>query len=98
MVRNLPEQAMAMFRWEEYGKALITSLGFDHTNWVKSEEDVKQEEQERQQAEQQMQMQQGVMQGAQEIAMQGAQQAAQQDIQQTGGEGMMELAQEMGLG
>ena len=98
MVRNLPEQAMAMFRWEEYGKALITSLGFDHTNWVKSEEDVKQEEQERQQAEQQMQMQQGMMQGAQEIAMQGAQQAAQQDIQQTGGEGMMELAQEMGLG
>lgn len=43
MVRNLPEQAAAMFRWEEYGKSLVSALGFDPRNWVKQEEEVQQQ-------------------------------------------------------
>ena len=94
MVRNLPEQAMAMFRWEEYGRALITSLGFDSSNWIKSEEDVKEEQRKMQEEQQQQQMQAGMMQQAQQLAGQ----AAQQDIQETGGENIAGLAQQMGIG
>ena len=94
MVRNLPEQAMAMFRWEEYGRALITSLGFDSNNWVKSEEEVKEEQRKMQEEQQQQQMQASVMQQAQQVAGQ----AAQKDIQETGGQGIAQVAQQMGLG
>ena len=45
MTRNLPEQAAALFRWEEYGRALVSALGFDPRNWVKTEEEVKAEAQ-----------------------------------------------------
>ena len=58
MVRNLPEQAMAMFKWDEYGKALITALGFAPDSWIKSEEEVKEEQMAMQQEQMNMQQQQ----------------------------------------
>jgi len=88
MVRNLPEQAMAMFKWDEYGRALISSLGFNADNWIKSEEIAKQEAKDQQQdminmeSEAQNRMMMNQMMG------QGVQQAATQDIEQTGGAGV----------
>ena len=40
MVRNLPPEALATFRWDAYASALITSLGFDPRMWIKSEEEI----------------------------------------------------------
>tara|TARA_R110001592_G_scaffold158191_2_gene389301 strand:+ start:22856 stop:24487 length:1632 start_codon:yes stop_codon:yes gene_type:complete len=57
MVRNLPEQVAMMFRWDEYGKALVTALGFDADNWVKNESEVKEEMMKQQQAMTAQQMQ-----------------------------------------
>lgn len=59
MVRNLPEQIAMMFKWDEYGKALVTALGFDADNWVKNEAEVREQMMEQQQmmAAQQMQQQ-----------------------------------------
>lgn len=70
MVRNLPEQAAALFQWEEYAKALIGALGFDPRNWVQSKEDLQAE-----QAQQQMQQMQ--MQAGANVAEQGLGAAAQ---------------------
>ena len=94
MVRNLPEQAMAMFRWEEYGRALITSLGFDSSNWVKSEEEIAEQKRAAQEEQQQQEVQSGMMQQVQQVAGQ----AAQQDLQENDGQGMAQMAQQMGLG
>ena len=62
MVRNLPESAAQMFKWDEYARSLVLSLGFDPVNWVKDEEDVMAEQQAAQQAQaksqQAMQMEQ----------------------------------------
>ena len=44
MVRNLPEPAAMSFRWDQYGRALITSLGFNADIWIKSEEQVREEQ------------------------------------------------------
>ena len=57
MVRNLPEHAAQMFKWDEYARSLVLSLGFDPSNWVKSEEDVMAEQQEMAQAQAQQQQQ-----------------------------------------
>ena len=94
MVRNLPEQAMAMFRWEVDGRALITSLGFDSNNWVKSEEEIAEQKRAAQEEQQQQEAQSGMMQQAQQVAGQ----AAQQDLQENDGQGMAQIAQQMGLG
>ena len=40
MMRNLPPEAVQHFKYEEYAKSLISSLGFDPRMWVKSEEEV----------------------------------------------------------
>jgi hypothetical protein len=82
MVRNLPEQAAASFRWDAYGKALITSLGFSPDEWVKAEEEVQQEmvAQQQQQMDMQTRQQQQLM--GQQAAMQAAQQQASQEMQQ----------------
>ena len=97
MVRNLPEQAMTMFKWDEYGRALITSLGFDSNMWVKSKDEIKEEEEAAQQQQMQSQVQQGAIDGVQGVAQGAMQQAAQQDIEQNEGAGMQEMAQQMGL-
>jgi hypothetical protein len=95
MVRNLPEAAAMMFRWDQYGKALITSLGFNSDIWIKSEEQVKEEQMKLAQA-------QGQMQSAQqnEVMMNQAvtgavAQAAQQDISDNGGAGIQQAMQQM---
>jgi hypothetical protein len=96
MVRNLPEQAAMSFKWDEYARALITSLGFDARNWVRSAEDIQRE----QMQQQQMMMQQQAMQsGGQAIS--GALgnlaiNAGQQDLAQTGGQGILNVLQNSG--
>jgi len=93
MVRNLPEQAAANFKWDAYASSLIQALGFDPRNWVKSEEEVKEEQAELEQQQMMAQMAQQVS-GA---VAGGVGAAAQQDIQETGGEGIAQAAAEMGL-
>ena len=82
---------MKTFKFEEYGRALITALGFDANNWIRTEEDIKAEQAEQQReamaAQQQMATQQAVT--------QGVSQAAMTDIQQTGGEGIQQAMQGM---
>ena len=87
MMRNLPEQAMAKFNFVEYGRALVTSLGFDANNWIKTDEEIRQEEQQAMQ--QQLAMQQQAQ--TQQAVTQGMQQAAMQDLQQTGGENVQQV-------
>jgi hypothetical protein len=81
MVRNLPPDAASSFKWEAYARALITSLGFDANNWVRSAEEIKKEKMEMAKAQQQMEMQK-MFAGAAAQAMGGA---AQQDLTNTGG-------------
>ena len=95
MIRNLPEAAAMMFRWDQYGKALITSLGFNADLWIKSEEQVREEQMKLAQA-------QGQVQSAQQNelminqAVTGAiAQAAQQDLTETGGAGIQQVMQQM---
>jgi hypothetical protein len=91
MVRNLPPEATASFKWESYARALITALGFDPDNWVKSEQQLKQEKMEMAKMQQQMEMQK-MFAGAAANAMGGA---AQQDLINTGGENIpTEMAQQ----
>jgi hypothetical protein len=91
MVRNLPPEATASFKWESYARALITALGFDPDNWVKSEQQLKQEKMEMAKMQQQMEMQK-MFAGAAANAMGGA---AQQDLINTGGENIPpEMAQQ----
>jgi len=75
MTRNLPEQAAAMFKWEEYAKALVAALGFDPRNWIQTEDEVQQKKL------QEMQQQAGIQAGAgaaQQAMGQAGAQAAQQ--------------------
>lgn len=95
MVRNLPEPAAMMFRWDEYGKALITALGFNSSIWVKSEEEVKQEQLELAQAQGQIQGAQQNQLAANQMAQQVMAQAAQQDLEQTGGAGIQQAMQQI---
>jgi hypothetical protein len=81
MVRNLPPEAASSFKWEAYARALITAMGFDANNWVRSAEEIKKEKMEMAKAQQQMEMQK-MFAGAAANAMGGA---AQQDLMNTGG-------------
>jgi hypothetical protein len=82
MVRNLPPEAAASFKWEEYARSLITSLGFDPQNWVRSREEIAAEQQALAAQQQKMEMQKIFAQNA--AGAMGA--AAQQDIMATGGQ------------
>ena len=97
MVRNLPPEAMAMFKWDAYGRALITALGFDANNWVKSEEEAKQEQMELAQAQGEMANQQQLQQQAGAAVVDTAAQAAQQDMMETGGANIQPAMEEMGM-
>jgi hypothetical protein len=72
MVRNLPPEAAQMFKWDEYGKSLISALGFDSRNWVKSEDDVKAEQQEMMQQQSALEVQGAAGQGVAQAVGQGA--------------------------
>ena len=89
MVQNLPPEAQSRFKWDEYATMMVSSLGFDPRNWVKSDEDIAAEQAQAQQQQMQMQMQQQAAQVA------GA--AAEQDIQQTGGQNVAAAAQQLGV-
>ena len=95
MVRNLPEPAAAMFRWDQYGKALITSLGFNSEIWIKSEEQVREEQMKIAQAQAQMQSAQQNELMMNQAVTGAVAQAAQQDIEQTGGAGIQQAMQQM---
>ena len=97
MVRNLPPQALQTFKWDSYATALISSLGFDARMWVKSAEQVAQEQQQQQQQAMQMQMQQQAGSAITNGAVNTAAQAAQQDIQQTGGQNIGAAMQQLGI-
>jgi hypothetical protein len=97
MVRNLPPQALQTFKWDSYSKALISSLGFDPRMWVKSEEEVRQEQQKLQAEAMQMQMQQQAGEAVSNGVINTAAQAAQEDLQTTGGQGIAQVAQQAGI-
>ena len=82
MVRNLPPEAIQHFRWDQYGMALISSLGFDPRNWVRNEQETDQRQMEMQQKAMEMQAQQAVAMGAAQGAGAGAGQVAQTGITQ----------------
>ena len=94
MVRNLPPEAQGSFKWGEYAKALVTALGFDARNWVISEEEKAAMQQQQAMMQQQQMMQQQMMQQAGNVAGE----AAMQDIQNTGGQGIAQVAQQLGIG
>mgnify|MGYP003146017975 CR=1 FL=1 len=91
MVRNLPEPALALFKWESYARALVTSVGFDANNWVKSEEEAKQQQMELAEAQQQIATQGQMKQGMGQMVTNAMGQAAAQDMEATGGEGIQEI-------
>jgi len=97
MVRNLPEQSYTAFKWDEYARALISSLGFDPRNWVRSEEDMMQQQMQMNQMKMQQQMQQQVGTTALSTAGAVAQEAATQDLQQTGGQNIQALLAQAGI-
>ena len=97
MVRNLPEQAMAMFRWDAYGRALISSLGFNSDNWIKSEDDAYQQQLQQQQDQAAIQGQAAQSQMMAQAVAETGQQAAMQDMEQTGGAGMEEMLAQLGM-
>jgi hypothetical protein len=90
MVRNLPEPALALFRWEEYARALVTAVGFDSKNWVKSEEEAKKQQMELAQAQQEIATQGQMKQGMGQMVTDSMSQAAAQDMEATGGAGIQE--------
>jgi hypothetical protein len=94
MVRNLPPEALKIFKWQEYARALILSLGFDPNNWVISREQIKKEEMEAAKAQQKMEIQK--MLASQAAATAGA--AAQQDLQATGGQNIPPEILNQGMG
>ena len=98
MVRNLPENAAGMFRWDQYGKALITSLGFNPELWVKSEEELKQEQMAMAEQQSKLRATEGREQMVNQAITGAAQQAAQQDLQETGGAGIQQVMQQMQQG
>jgi hypothetical protein len=98
MVRNLPEPAAMMFRWDEYGKALITALGFPSNNWIKSEDDVKREQMEIAQAQAQIEGGAQSQLAANQAATQIATEAAMNDMSETGGQGIQDVMAQMGMG
>jgi len=93
MVRNLPEQAAMMFKWDMYGRALITSLGFSPDSWIKGEDEVRAEAEEEQRRQMAMQAEQQQTMGVTDAVTQTAQQMAMQDIEQTGGQGIQQIMQ-----
>ena len=64
----------------------MTALGFDANNWIRTEQDVKEEQAEQQRQMMAMQQQQQAAAGV----AQGVTQAAMQDIEQTGGAGIQQ--------
>lgn len=97
MVRNLPPEALQSFKWEEYAKALITSLGFDSRNWVISAEEMEAKAQAAQAQAMQAQQAQAAQQTSNQIMANVGTQAAQMDLQQNGGAGIANVLSQQGV-
>ncbi|MBT60447.1 MAG: hypothetical protein CMA63_02695 [Euryarchaeota archaeon] len=93
MVRNLPPEAIKHFRWDQYGIALISSLGFDPRNWVRNETETDQRMMDQQQQMMEMQAQQAIAMGAAQGAGSAAGQVAQTGINNAA----MQLMQQGGM-
>ena len=98
MVRNLPEQAAMSFKWDEYARSLITALGYDARNWVRSAEEIREEQMQMDAQKAQMALQQQTGMAMANTAGNVMQQAATQDLQQNGGQNIMGLLQQAGIG
>ncbi len=94
MVKNLPPQALELFRWEEYAKSLITSIGFDSNNWIKSPEEAREEKMSMMKEQQDMQTQAGIQQQLAQQSAGAVGEMAAQDLQQTGGQGIQQVLQQ----
>ena len=97
MVRNLPPEALQAFKWEEYAKALISSLGFDSRNWVISEEEKNQKIQEEQARQAQATAQQQSQAASTQVMAAAGAKAAEMDLQQNGGQGIANVLQNSGV-
>ena len=93
MVRNLPPEAVQHFRWDQYGIALISSLGFDPRNWVRNEQETDERQMQQQQQAMEMQAKQAMAMGAAQGAGAGAGQVAQTGITQAA----MQMMQQGGM-
>jgi hypothetical protein len=96
MVRNLPPESLATFKWDEYARALITSLGFDSRNWVRGAEEIRAEQMQQQQMMLQMQQQQAMSQATAQAAGSAMTNAANMDLMQTGGQGIIDVLNNAG--
>ena len=98
MVKNLPEPALKLFKWQEYAKALVTSIGFDANTWVKSPEEAQQEEMARMEQQMAMQQQSQTQGNIANTLSQGVAgslgQMAAQDLQTTGGQGIQQILEQ----
>ena len=81
MVRNLPPQAQQTFKWDAYASQLVTALGFDSRQWVKTAEELKKEQNEMAQQQAQMQTQQGTTQAVGQSMAKAAGTAAETALQ-----------------
>jgi hypothetical protein len=77
MVRNLPPQAVQTFKWDAYASQLITCLGFDPRQWVKTADELREEQTEQAQMQTQQQTTGAIGQSIAGAAGQAAQTAIQ---------------------
>lgn len=97
MVRNLPQEANASFKWSEYAKALITSLGFDNRNWIITEEERVQEQQRLAAEQQKLMQQQAQQQAITKVMANAGNSMAQQDVSNNGGRGVKQFLDNSGV-
>ena len=97
MVRNLPPESHATFKWDEYARALITSLGFDARNWVRSPEEIQQAQMQQMQMQQQQQAAQQMTTATAGALGSAMTNASNQDLAQNGGQGIMNTLQNAGV-
>lgn len=96
MVRNLPEQAAMMFKWSEYGKALVSAIGFNANNWVKSEQEVMNEQMKMAQAQSDIKSKADAQNIANNRIAEGAMNAAMKDLDETGGRNVQQALNQFG--
>ena len=97
MVRNLPPDSARVFKWDEYARALITSLGFDARNWVHSQEEIQAQQQQQMQQQQQLDAQRQMNAASANTAGTVMTNAANMDLAQNGGQGIMNVLNNSGV-
>ena len=97
MVRNLPPDSARVFKWDEYARALITSLGFDARNWVHSQEEIQAQQQQQMQQQQQLDAQRQMNAASANTAGTVMTNAANMDLAQNGGQGIINVLNNSGV-